>query len=53
MSLIVFYMLAMQCVSTIAIVRQELGSWKIAGMQAIGMTVLAYLAAWATYASFS
>lgn len=53
MSLIVFYMLAMQCVSTIAIVRQELGSWKFAAWQAIGMTVLAYLVAWLTYASLS
>lgn len=49
MSLIVFYMLAMQCISTIAIVRQELGSWNLAALQAIGMTVLAYLASWLTY----
>ena len=53
MSLIVFYMLAMQCISTIAIVRQELGSWNIAGMQALGMTLIAYLAAWLTYALLS
>ena len=53
MSLIVFYMLAMQCVSTIAIVRQELGSWKVAVLQALGMTVLAYLGAWMAYALLS
>ena len=53
MSLIVFYMLAMQCISTIATVRQELGGWNIAGMQALGMTLLAYLAAWLTYALLS
>lgn len=53
MSLIVFYMLAMQCMSTIAIVRQELGSWKPALLQAFGMTVLAYLGAWLAFVSFS
>jgi len=53
MSLIVFYMLAMQCISTIAVVRQELGSWNIAAFQALGMTVVAYLAAWLTYAALS
>ncbi|MCH1575919.1 MAG: ferrous iron transport protein B [Flavobacteriales bacterium] len=53
MSLIVFYMLAMQCISTIAIVRQELGSWNMAALQALGMTVVAYLAAWLTYAGLS
>ena len=49
MSLIVFYMLAMQCISTIAIVRQELGSWNLAALQALGMTLIAYLAALLTY----
>lgn len=53
MSLIVFYMLAMQCVSTIAIVRQELGSWTVALLQAFGMTVLAYLGAWLAYGLLS
>ncbi len=53
MSLIVFYMLAMQCISTIAIVRQELGSWNLAAMQAVGMTLLAYFAAWGTFALLS
>lgn len=49
MSLIVFYMLAMQCLSTVAIVRQELGGWKWALIQAGGMTLIAYLAAWVTF----
>ena len=53
LSLIVFYMLAMQCLSTVAIVRQELGGWKWALLQAGGMTVLAYLGAWAAYAALS
>ena len=49
MSLIVFYMLAMQCLSTVAIVRQELGGWKWALIQAGGMTLIAYFAAWITF----
>jgi ferrous iron transport protein B len=53
LSLIVFYMLAMQCLSTVAIVRQELGGWKWALLQAGGMTVLAYLGAWAAHAALS
>ncbi|MGB1618501.1 MAG: ferrous iron transport protein B [Flavobacteriales bacterium] len=53
LSLIVFYMLAMQCLSTVAIVRQELGGWKWALLQAGGMTVLAYLGAWAAYAALN
>ena len=36
-----------------AIVRQELGGWKWALLQAGGMTVLAYLGAWAAYAALS
>lgn len=53
LSLIVFYMLAMQCLSTVAIVKQELGGWKWALWQAGGMTLLAYLGAWLAYASLS
>ena len=53
LSLIVFYMLAMQCLSTVAIVRQELGGWKWALYQAVGMTLLAYLGAWAAFAALS
>ena len=53
LSLIVFYMLAMQCVSTVAIVRKELGGWSWALLQAGGMTVLAYVGAWAAYALLS
>lgn len=53
MSLIVFYMLAMQCLSTVAIVKQELGGWKWALLQAAGMTLLAYLGAWVAFASLN
>jgi len=48
-SLIVFYMFAMQCMSTIVIVKRELNSWPWALAQALGYTVFAYLAALATY----
>jgi len=51
-SLIVFYMFAMQCMSTIVIVRRELNSWPWALAQAAGYTIFAYLAALATYNVF-
>jgi len=41
-SLIIFYMYAMQCMSTIVIVRKELDSWPWAISQAIGFTLFAY-----------
>lgn len=44
-SLLLFYAFAMQCMSTIAIVRKEVGSWKWTLYQAIFMTGLAYVAA--------
>ena len=49
-SLIVFYMFAMQCLSTVAIVRSELNSWPWALGQAATLTLLAYLLAWITHA---
>jgi len=52
-SLIVFYMFAMQCMSTIVIVRRELNSWSWALAQAAGYTLFAYLAALAVYQIFS
>jgi ferrous iron transport protein B len=51
-SLLVFYALAMQCMSTLAVVRRETGSWKWPILQFAGMTLLAYLAAWAVYNVF-
>lgn len=43
LSLLVFYALALQCISTISIVRKETGSWKIPIVQWCTMTGLAYL----------
>ncbi len=51
-SLLVFYALAMQCMSTLAVVRRETGSWKWPILQFAGMTLLAYLAAWVVYNVF-
>ncbi len=53
LSLLVFYALAMQCFSTLAVVRRETGSWKWAALQFGFMSGLAYLAAWAVYVLFS
>ena len=41
-SLILFYMFAMQCMSTVAIVQRELKSWTWALGQAVVFTALAY-----------
>ena len=53
LSLLVFYALAMQCMSTLAVVTRETGSWKWALIQFTFMSVLAYLGAWAVYSIFS
>ena len=52
-SLIVFYMFAMQCLSTVAIVRSELKSLRWALGQAAGLTGLAYILAWITHVLLS
>lgn len=48
-SLLVFYILAAQCLPTQAVTRKETGSWKWAAFQLIYMTVLAYAASLITY----
>ena len=48
MALIVFFAFAMQCTSTIAVVRRETNSWKWPTLQFAYMLVLAYSAAFAT-----
>jgi ferrous iron transport protein B len=48
-SLLIFYLFAMQCISTLAIVRRETGSWKWPAIQFFYMTGLAYLASFAVY----
>jgi ferrous iron transport protein B len=47
--LMVFYVLACQCVSTLAVVRKETGSWRWPALMFGYMTVLAYVASLAVY----
>ncbi len=48
-TLMVFFVLAMQCMSTVAIVRRETNSWSWAIFMVAYMTILAYAAAFLTY----
>jgi ferrous iron transport protein B len=48
-SLLVFYTLAMQCMSTLAVVYRETKGWKWPLIQLIYMTVLAYLSAFVAF----
>ena len=48
-SLLVFYLLAMQCMSTLAVVKKETGSWKWPVIQLLFMTGLAYVLSLITY----
>jgi ferrous iron transport protein B len=49
MSLLVFYAFAMQCVSTLAIVKRETNSWKWPMVQLFGMGAIAYIASFLTF----
>lgn len=44
-SLLLFYAFAMQCMSTLAIVKRETNSWKWPMIQLVSMTAIAYVAA--------
>ncbi|MBT8236147.1 MAG: ferrous iron transporter B, partial [Bacteroidia bacterium] len=48
-SLLLFYAFAMQCMSTLAIVKKETNSWKWPLMQLVGMTLFAYIVALLAY----
>lgn len=50
-SLLLFYAFAMQCISTIAIVKRETGGWKWPGIQFVSMTLLAYVVSLIAYQS--
>ncbi len=52
LSLMIFYAFAMQCMSTLAIVRKETNGWKWPVLQLFVMTFIAYLSAFATYQIF-
>ena len=49
LSIMVFYVLAMQCISTVAIVRRETNSWRWPLFQIAYMTVLAWVGAFVVY----
>lgn len=48
-SLLVFFVLAMQCLPTLAVTRRETGSWKWPAVQFAWMSAVAYIAAFATH----
>jgi ferrous iron transport protein B len=48
-ALLVFFAFAMQCISTIAVVRRETGGWKWPVLQFTYMGVLAYLGAFVAF----
>ena len=52
LSLLIFYVLAMQCMSTLAVVKRETRSWKWPAIQLFYMTGLAYLMSWVVYRIF-
>jgi ferrous iron transport protein B len=49
LSLLVWYIFAPQCASTLAVIRRETGSWRWMAITFTYMLVLAYIAAFATY----
>jgi ferrous iron transport protein B len=52
LSLLIFYVFAMQCMSTLAIVKRETRSWKYPAIQFVYMFGLAYLGALLAYQLF-
>ena len=52
-SLLVFYAFAMQCMSTLAVVKKETNSWKWPVIQLVYMTSLAYICSLVVYIVFS
>lgn len=52
LSLMVFYLFAMQCMSTLAVVKRETKSWKWPAIQLAYMTLLAYVGSFIVYRIF-
>ncbi|MBM3759831.1 MAG: ferrous iron transporter B [Acidobacteria bacterium] len=48
-ALLIFFAFALQCISTIAVVRRETASWKWPILQFLYMGVLAYVCSWLAY----
>lgn len=53
LSLLLFYVFAMQCMSTLAVTKRETNSWKWPMVQLVYMTGLAYLSSLVVYQLFS
>jgi ferrous iron transport protein B len=49
LTMMVFFVLACQCMSTVAVVRRETNSWKWTAFMVVYMTALAYAAAFLTF----
>ena len=49
LSLLIWYVYAPQCLATLAVVRKEVGGWRLPLLMATYLFGLAYLAAWITY----
>ena len=49
LSLLIFYVFAMQCMSTLAVTKRETKSWKWAFIQFLFMSGLAYLSSFLVY----
>ncbi len=49
LALMVFFLVAMQCMSTFAVARREFGGWRYPLIQLVGYNLLAYALAVATY----
>ncbi len=49
LALLIFFAFAMQCISTIAVVRRETGGWKWPALQFTYMSVLAYVGAFVAF----
>ena len=52
LSLMVFYVFAMQCMSTLAVVKRETRTWKWPVVQFVYMTSLAYLMSFVVFHIF-
>jgi ferrous iron transport protein B len=52
LSLMIFYVFAMQCMSTLAVVKRETRTWKWPLIQLVYMTGLAWLLSWLVYTLF-
>lgn len=52
LSLLIFYVFAMQCMSTLAVVKRETQSWKWVIVQFTFMSVLAYVGSWIVFNIF-